>query len=80
MWRRRAGRSVKNTSSVTTATAAPRYADLVWIGCETAVASRALDLVLVTAPDRLARNYVHQMLLLEELERGGCQGGKLLGK
>jgi site-specific DNA recombinase len=38
-----------------------------------AVASRALDLVLVTAPDRLARNYVHQMLLLEELERGGCQ-------
>jgi site-specific DNA recombinase len=38
-----------------------------------AVAARALDLVLVTAPDRLARNYVHQMLLLEELERGGCQ-------
>jgi site-specific DNA recombinase len=38
-----------------------------------AVAARALDLVLVTAPDRLARNYVHQMLLLEELERGGCR-------
>jgi site-specific DNA recombinase len=38
-----------------------------------AVAARALDLVLVTAPDRLARNYVHQMLLLEELERNGCQ-------
>jgi site-specific DNA recombinase len=37
------------------------------------VAARALDLVLVTAPDRLARNYVHQMLLLEELERGGCR-------
>ena len=29
------------------------------------------DLVLVTAPDRLARNYVHQVLLIEELgERG----------
>src|SRR5207248_198959 len=28
---------------------------------------------LVTAPDRLARNYVHQMVLLEELERGGCR-------
>jgi hypothetical protein len=25
--------------------------------------------VLVTAPDRLARNYVHQMVILEEFER-----------
>jgi site-specific DNA recombinase len=33
-----------------------------------------LDLVLVTAPDRLARNYVHQVLLLDELDRHGCQG------
>ncbi|HMQ34767.1 MAG TPA: recombinase family protein [Chloroflexaceae bacterium] len=32
----------------------------------------AFDLVLLTAPDRLARNYVHQMLLLEELERAHC--------
>jgi site-specific DNA recombinase len=38
-----------------------------------AVAAAALDRVLVTAPDRLARNYVHQMVLLEELERHGCQ-------
>src|SRR5690348_15610129 len=38
-----------------------------------AVAAAALDRVLVTAPDRLARNYVHQMLLLEEMERYGCQ-------
>jgi DNA invertase Pin-like site-specific DNA recombinase len=30
------------------------------------------DRILVTSPDRLARNYVHQMLLLEELERAGC--------
>ena len=29
--------------------------------------------VLMTAPDRLARNYVHQMLLLEELTQHGCQ-------
>jgi site-specific DNA recombinase len=28
--------------------------------------------VLITAPDRLARNYVHQMVLLEELQRAGC--------
>jgi site-specific DNA recombinase len=31
-----------------------------------------LDRVLVTEPDRLARNYVHQMIVLDELERAGC--------
>ena len=35
-------------------------------------AARALDLVVIAAPDRLARNYVHQVLLLEELEGYGC--------
>jgi len=30
------------------------------------------DRVLITAPDRLARNFVHQMVLLEELEQHGC--------
>src|SRR5690349_10942339 len=34
-------------------------------------ARAAFDVVLVTAPDRLARNYVHQMIVLEELERRG---------
>ncbi len=29
------------------------------------------DLVLVTAPDRLARNYVHQVLLIEEFDKRG---------
>ena len=29
------------------------------------------DVVLITEPDRLARNYVHQMLLIEELEKRG---------
>ena len=33
----------------------------------------AFNLVLVTAPDRLARKYVHQVLLIEELEQKGCQ-------
>jgi site-specific DNA recombinase len=32
-----------------------------------------VDLVFITAPDRLARNYVHQVLLLEELTARGCQ-------
>src|SRR5215813_7637768 len=30
------------------------------------------DRVVVTAPDRLARKYVHQVLLLEELQAHGC--------
>ena len=34
-----------------------------------------LDLVLVTAPDRLARNYVHQVLLIDELARPRLPGG-----
>jgi site-specific DNA recombinase len=38
------------------------------------VAAGAVERVLVTAPDRLARNYVHQMLLMEELTPHGCQG------
>lgn len=33
----------------------------------------AFELVLLTAPDRLARNYVHQMLLIDELTQRGCQ-------
>jgi site-specific DNA recombinase len=37
-----------------------------------AVASGGVDRVLMTAPDRLARKYIHQILLLEELERFGC--------
>jgi len=31
------------------------------------------ELVLLTSPDRLARKYVHQALILEELERHGCR-------
>lgn len=32
-----------------------------------------IERVLITSPDRLARNYVHQMVLLEEFEQIGCQ-------
>ena len=35
-------------------------------------AQAAFDRVLIMAPDRLARKYVHQVLLIEELERSGC--------
>lgn len=37
------------------------------------VVAGEIDQVLLTAPDRLARNYVHQMVLLEEFEKNGCQ-------
>ena len=33
----------------------------------------AFEMVLVTAPDRLARKYVHQVLLIEEMHNLGCE-------
>ena len=36
-------------------------------------ATAGFDRVLLTDPDRLARKYVHQVLLIEELEHKGCQ-------
>src|SRR5919107_4118095 len=38
-----------------------------------AVRAGEVTQVLVTDPDRLARNYVKPMVLLEELERAGCE-------
>jgi len=37
-----------------------------------AARERVIDAVLVTTPDRLARKYVHQALLVEEFEQVGC--------
>jgi site-specific DNA recombinase len=34
---------------------------------------RELEVVVVPSPDRLARNYVHQMVLIEEFEKVGCR-------
>jgi site-specific DNA recombinase len=36
-------------------------------------AESAFEVVLVTAPDRLARRYAYQVVLVEELTRGGCE-------
>ena len=36
-------------------------------------AEAVFDRILITAPDRLARKYVHQVLVIEELEQHGCQ-------
>lgn len=38
-----------------------------------AAAGARLDRILITAPDRLARNYVHQVLLVEELQKHGAE-------
>ncbi len=37
-----------------------------------AASMAAFELILVTAPDRLARKYVHQVLLIEEFHNLGC--------
>jgi predicted site-specific integrase-resolvase len=37
------------------------------------VAMAEVDVVVITAPDRLARNYLHQMVLLDESERQGVR-------
>ena len=36
-------------------------------------AEGAFDVLLVPAPDRLARRYAYQVVLVEELTRGGCE-------
>src|SRR6185436_3395876 len=38
-----------------------------------AATTARLDRILITAPDRLARNYVHQVLLVEELQKHGAE-------
>ena len=37
------------------------------------VATSQLDRIVITDPDRLARKYVHQVLLVEELQRYGAR-------
>src|SRR4051794_26558343 len=36
-------------------------------------ATASFDKIFINDPDRLARNYVHQVLLLEELQKHGCR-------
>jgi hypothetical protein len=43
-------------------------------------ARAAFDVVVVTTPDRLARNFVDQMVVLEELERRGCGWCSVTGR
>jgi site-specific DNA recombinase len=41
-------------------------------GLRDLLAAGLVERILITAPDRLARNYVHQVLLIEELQRFGA--------
>ena len=71
--RHRAGLGKRSTSFATMATAEPNCTDQVLIGCESTWGEQHLIASSSLPRDRLARNYVHQMLLIEEFERGGCQ-------
>ena len=42
-------------------------------GLRDAIRDTAVDLVAVLSPDRLARKYAYQVLLLEEFRRAGCE-------
>src|SRR3954466_11051606 len=42
-------------------------------GLRDAVRAAAIDVVAVLSPDRLARRYAYQVLLLEEFRRAGCE-------
>ena len=42
-------------------------------GLRDAVRDAAIDVVAVLSPDRLARKYAYQVLLLEEFRRAGCE-------
>ncbi len=54
------------------ATAAPVSGVLAWTACATPPRAPGSDRILITAPEGLARNYVHQMLLVEELQKHGA--------
>jgi DNA invertase Pin-like site-specific DNA recombinase len=55
------------------ATAVPAWTDRLWTGCAMMPMSASLDVILILSPDRLARRYAYQVLLVEELERWGCE-------
>ena len=53
--------------------AAPRSFAQPWIGCAHLVSVGAIDRIYVHSPDRLARNYAYQVLLLDEWRRRGVE-------
>lgn len=57
--------------TLTMATAEPRWCALLWERLRDRIAEGAVDLLYVHSPDRLARRYAYQVLLLEEFGRHG---------
>ena len=60
-------------STAMTAIAAPAWDGRGWTGSAIMRRWPSWTSSLVTAPDRLARNYVHQVLLIDELAGHGCR-------
>ena len=52
-----------------TGTPGPRWSARPWSGCATWSPQVPVDVVLVHSPDRLARKYAYQALLIEEFAR-----------
>jgi hypothetical protein len=63
-----------------TGIAAPRSFAQPWIGLRDLVSVGAIDRVYVHSPDRLARNYAYQVLLLDKWQRRGIEVAKNVGK
>src|ERR671938_1442972 len=76
-WRRTQPRTsstlLPNIGSSTTATAVLGWLGLAWSSCGMPPGVGELDRVLILAPDRLARHYAYQYVVVEELERAGCE-------
>src|SRR3954447_9718794 len=70
--RRGAGPCRPSASSATTVAAGPPCAAPAWTACATPRRAPG-DRILITAPDRSARDYVHQVLLVEELQKHGAE-------
>ena len=62
-----------SSASSTRATAAPRSSARPWSGLRDLAAAGGLDRVYVHSPDRLARRYAYQVLLVDELRRAGVE-------
>src|ERR1035438_5296306 len=63
----------RSDSSSTTGTAVPHWFALHWIICGTWLPSPASTAIYVHSPDRLARNYAYQVLLIDEWRRASVE-------
>src|SRR3954452_10485200 len=76
-WRRASRRTdcscQRRSASSMTATVAPRWRGRRSSSCATLRRGAGRDRVYVSSPDRLARRYAYQVLLVDELQRAGVE-------